>query len=74
MAKYEGEFEAASEAALEAPLLDALRDALSTNARERSETIAFCLSGGEGWRDAAARLGGAFAPAFETTGLTNGKQ
>ena len=40
----------------------------------RSEAITNCLAGGDGWRDAAARLGGAFATIASATGLTGGKE
>ena len=40
----------------------------------RRQAIACFLSGGNGWKDAAARLAGAFAEQVEpTTGLTRGK-
>ena len=75
LARHESEFEAAGEASLDVrELLGALRQPTAAKAGNRSETIAYCLSGAEGWRDAAARLGGAFAAVGETTGLTDGKE
>ncbi|MEO6579847.1 MAG: hypothetical protein ABIN83_01685 [Sphingomicrobium sp.] len=75
LARHEAEFEAASEAALDVrELLEALGGADSQTVANRSQTIANCLSGGAGWRDAATRLGGAFAPPIEATGLTSGKE
>ena len=42
-------------------LLDVLAVAGEHGSREREDAIACYLSGGEGWRDAAKRLDGAFA-------------
>ncbi|WP_309602811.1 hypothetical protein [Sphingomonas sp.] len=75
LARHESEFEAAGEASLGVrELLDALRRPVAANLVNRSEAIANCLSGQDGWRDAAARLGGAFAPIASETGLTDGKE
>ena len=71
MAKHEGEFDAAEEATLDArELIAALRRPAPASSVERNEAIANCLSGGDGWRDSATRLGGAFA----ATRLTSGKE
>ena len=71
LARHESDFEAAAEARLEIDeLLGALRRPGAGKSAKRREAIARCLSGGDGWRDAAASLGGAFAPLGETTGLT----
>jgi len=70
LARHESDFEAAAEARVELDeLLGALRAPANKSARRR-EAIARCLSGSDGWRDAAASLGGAFAPLGEPTGLT----
>ena len=75
MARHESEFEAAGEASLDVnELLGALRRPAAARAGNRSEAIANCLAGGEGWRDAAARLGGAFAALGGATRLTGGKE
>ena len=75
LARHEGEFEAAGEASLDVrELLGALRQPAAAKAGNRSEAIANCLSGAEGWRDAATRLGGAFAAVGGATGLTDGKE
>ena len=75
LARHESEFEAAGEAKLDLDeLLGALRRTDKAKAGNRREAIARCLSASEGWRDAAAKLGGAFATLGETTGLTDGKE
>ncbi|MCY7279787.1 MAG: hypothetical protein LH610_02630 [Sphingomonas bacterium] len=75
MARHEGEFKAAGEASVDVDeLLGALRPPLGPNAANRREAIANCLSASEGWRDSAARLGGAFATLGSATGLTDGKR
>ena len=75
MARHEREFEAAEEASIDVnELLGALRLPVAIKAGNRSEAIANCLSGGEGWRDAAALLGGAFAALGAATWLTDGKE
>jgi hypothetical protein len=74
LARHEGEFEAAAETSLEMEeLLRALRRGDSVPDRERQAAIACLLSASEGWRDAAERLGGAFAEGPAKTGLTDGK-
>ena len=74
MAKHEGEFEAAAETSLESgELLRALRRADLASDRERQALVACLLSASEGWRNAARRLGGAFAEAARATGLTDEK-
>ena len=75
LARHDGEFEAAGEASVDArELLAALRRPVAARISNRSEAIAKCLAGGDGWRDAAARLGGAFAAIASKTGLTDGKE
>ena len=75
LAKHDGEFEAAGQASVDPrELIAALRRPASPKLGNRSETIANCLSGQDGWRDAAVRLGGAFASIAAATGLTDGKQ
>ena len=75
LARHEGEFEAAGEARLDLDeLLGALRGSLGSKAGNRREAIACFLSGSEGWRDAAAKLGGAFATLGQASGLTDGKE
>ena len=74
MARHEGEFEAAAETSLEMEeLLRALRHGDSASERERQAAIACLLSASEGWRDAVARLGGAFADGSAKAGLMDGK-
>ena len=74
MARHEGEFKAAAETSLEmAELLRALASADSASDRERQQAIACLLSASEGWRDAVARVRGAFAEGAAKTGLTDGK-
>ena len=75
LARHEGEFEAAGEAKLDLDeLLGALRRPIVAKAGTRREAIANCLSASEGWRDAAAKLGGAFATPGQATRLTDGKE
>ncbi|MEO7814972.1 MAG: hypothetical protein ABIR87_05960 [Sphingomicrobium sp.] len=75
LARHDGEFEAAGEASVDArELLNALRRPAAAPLGNRSEAVANCLAGGEGWRDAATRLGGAFATIANGTGLTDGKE
>ena len=75
LAKHDGEFEAAGEAAFDASeLLAALRRPMTAKADNRSEAVAKCLSGQDGWRDAAMQLRGAFATPGAATGLTDGKE
>ena len=75
LAGHEGEFEAAGEAKLDLDeLLGALRRPVSVQSGIRREAIARCLSASEGWRDAAAKLGGAFATLSEGTRLTDDKE
>ena len=75
LARHEGEFEAAGEASLDVrELLDALRRPVTAKLASRSAAIADCLAGTEGWRDAANRLGGAFAAPVRVTRLTDGKE
>ena len=75
LARHEGEFKAAAEASVDVnELLGALRRPLAPTAGNRREAIANCLSASEGWRDSAAKLGGAFATLGRATGLTDGKE
>lgn len=75
LARHESEFEAAGEAKLDLDeLLGALRRTDKAKAGNRREAIANCLSASEGWRDAAAKLGGAFATLGGATRLTGGKE
>ena len=74
MAKHEGELKAAAETSLETgELLRALRRADQAAGRERQALVACLLSASEGWRNAARRLGGAFADAAARTELTDEK-
>ena len=75
LARHDGEFEAAGQASVDArELLAALRRPVAARIGNRSEAIAKCLAGGDGWRDAATRLGNAFAAIATGTGLTDGKE
>ena len=75
LARHEGEFKAAGAAKLDLDeLLGALRRPVSVQSGIRREAIARCLSASEGWRDAAAKLGGAFATLSEGTRLTDDKE
>lgn len=75
LARHESDFKAAGEARLDlAELLGALRRPAAGKSGNRREAIARCLSGSDGWRDAAASLGGAFATFAKPTGLTDGKE
>ena len=75
LARHESDFEAAAEARLDLDeLLGALRLPVSPKPGCRREAIAHCLSGSDGWRDAAAKVGGAFASLGKAPGLTDGKE
>lgn len=75
LARHESEFEAAAEAALDLEeLLGALRRPVAPPLSDRRQAIARCLSASDGWRDAAASLGGAFAAIDPATGLTDAKE
>ena len=75
LARHESEFEAAGEASLDRDeLLGALRGAIVPGTDVRRDAIAHCLSASKGWRDAAIKLGGAFAAPSDTTRLTDGKE
>jgi hypothetical protein len=75
LARHESDFKAAAEANLDlAELLGALRGAVSGSPGDRRQAIANCLSGSDGWRDAAESLGGAFASLGRDTGLTDDKE
>jgi len=62
LSRHDGKFTAAEEAPVDAA---ELLCALATQARaercDRTDAIARYLSGGDGWREALHRLGGAFA-------------
>lgn len=74
MARHENDFEAAAETTVDVDeLLGALRRSAGGKAVSRSKAIANCLSAGEGWRDSATELGGAFAALARPAGLTGGK-
>ena len=75
LARHEGEFKAAGSAKLDLDeLLGAMRRPATGESADRHEAITRCLSGSDGWRDAAASLGGAFAPLGKPSGLTDGKE
>ena len=75
LAKHDGEFEAAGQASVDPrELFAALRRPVLAKFGNRTEAIANCLSGQDGWRDAATRLGNAFAATASGTGLTDGKE
>ena len=75
LARHESDFEAAAEARLDLDeLLGALRQSGGSKSAGRREAIAHILSGSDGWRDAAAQVGGAFAALDPATGLTSGKE
>jgi len=75
LARHESEFEAVGEAKLELDeLLGALVPPAGAGSDTRRDAIARCLSASEGWRDAAARLGGAFAARDGAAGLTDDKE
>ena len=74
LAKHEGDLQAAAEISLEmGELLRAIAAPGPDGGRARQEAIARCLSASEGWRDAAAKLGGTFTGEAAGTGLTAGK-
>ena len=75
LARHESDFEAAADASVDLDeLLGALRRPVAGRSGKRNEAIAACLSASDGWREAAADLGGAFAPTGDATGLTDGKE
>ena len=75
LARHESDFEAAGEVPVDmVELLDALRRPTDGKSMGRREAIAHCLSASDGWRDAAARAGGAFADFDPATRLTSGKE
>ena len=62
MARHETDFRTDAEAPLSLDeLLALLGSGANADERSRQEAIACYLSGGDGWRDAVKRLGGAFA-------------
>jgi hypothetical protein len=60
LSRYDGKFDAAAEVPIDASELIAAFEARAS--RERQDAIACFLSGSEGWKEALALLGGAFAP------------
>ena len=75
LARHESEFQAAGETSLDLDeLLGALRTPIVPRMDIRRDDIARCLSASEGWRDAAIKVGGAFAAPADTTRLTEGKE
>ena len=74
MSRLDGKFTAADEAPLDAAeILAALDAQASGSTRDRHDAIARYLSGEDGWRDASAVLGGAFAGPKRSTGLSADK-
>jgi hypothetical protein len=68
LARHEPNIRAAARTELDCDELIALLDPSGPlTGEDWQEAIACCLSGSEGWDEAARRLGGAFAPA--ETGL-----
>ena len=62
MARHETDFRTDAEAPLSLDeLLALLGSGANADERSRQDAIACYLSGGDGWRDAVKRLGGAFA-------------
>jgi len=63
LSRYDGKFDAAAEVPIDASeLVAALAARAEARSRERQDAIACFLSGSDGWQDALALLGGAFAP------------
>ena len=63
MSRYDGRFDAAAEVPVDASRLAAAIEARAEfRSRERQDAIACFLTGSEGWQEALALLGGAFAP------------
>ena len=74
LARFEGQLRAADDAAIDPVELLAALNCGAPGDDARRQAIACFLSGGQGWRDAASRLAGAFAERVEpATGLTKGK-
>ena len=62
MARHEGNFRVEAEAPLSLKeLLALLGSDDEVDARSREDIIACALSGGDGWKEAVKKLGGAFA-------------
>ena len=75
MSRLDGKFTAAGDASLElAELLAGLEAQPGTDLQDWRDAIACYLAGGEGWRDASQRLGGAFASDAEVTRLSGDKK
>ena len=76
MSRPEGKLEAAQGRAIDDRDLRALLGNVAPQGSARAETIAHYLSAANGWRDAGALLGGAFASgtAAGERGLSGGKE
>ena len=75
LARFEGQLRAADDAAIDPAELLAALNCGAPGDDARRQAIACFLSGGQGWRDAAARLTGAFADRIEpASGLMRGKE
>ena len=75
LARHEKDFEPAAEARLDLKeLLGSLRQPHAAKPGNRREAIAQCLSASDGWRDAAARVGGAFAPINAPSAVTDDEE
>ena len=72
MSRFEGHFDAAGATPVESDDLARLLAGDAPN-RARKQAIACYLSASEGWNDALAKLGGAFAKPARR-GLTDGKK
>ncbi|MDV3258466.1 MAG: hypothetical protein LOX97_11975 [Sphingomonas sp.] len=75
MARFDGNLKAAGEARLDFNELYSLLAATDeSKARGRQDAIACLLSASEGWEEARAMLGGAFAAASRASWLKDGKE
>ena len=76
LSRPEGKLEAAQSRAIDDRDLRTLLGNVSPQGSARAETIAHYLSAANGWRDAGALLGGAFASGKTTgkRGLSGGKE
>ena len=75
MARFDGNLEAAGEARLDLnELLSVLAATDESKLRGRHDAIACLLSASEGWEQARAMLGGAFAAAAQASWLKDGKE
>ena len=74
MSRFEGEFQVADQAAIDPIELLAALNGGAPKDEGRRQAIACFLSGGNGWKDAGARLAGAFAESVEpVAGLMGSK-